>query len=126
MSDAVYTLAEEIAIGGAISLEPDFLPCDLVGCSAMASLLIPGASVCASCWKEHLDENGRYFFHHEQLVGGQEWRDARCREYAERVALTSPRRRNPEWDAILDEQIRHRVELLLEVERLAQEFDFDP
>jgi hypothetical protein len=114
MSDGVYTVAEEVLIGAPIPLEPDAFGCDVVGCDQMASLLIPGASVCSECWTEHLDENDRYWFPAEDLVGDERWREARCTEYAARLALMSPRRRDPERDALLDERVKRRVELLLE------------
>lgn len=112
----VYTLSEELAIGAAIPLPLDFLPCDIVGCDRMATLLIPGAAVCRECWEEHLDDDDRYWFGAEDLVGDERWRDARRAEYAERVALMGPRRRDSERDAILDERVKRRIDLLLEVE----------
>jgi hypothetical protein len=115
MSD-LYTLAEEVAIGSPIPLEPDALPCDLVGCSAMAALLIPGAAICRECWEEHLDDDDRYYFPAEDLVGDERWRDARRNEYRERVALMSPRRRDAQRDSILAEQVAERVEHLLRFE----------
>ena len=117
MSDGIYTVAEEVAIGSPIPLEPDALPCDLVGCSAMAVLLVPGAAICRECWERCLDGDGRYDVRAEDLVGDERWREARRNEYAERVALMSPRRRDPDRDAILDEQVTRRVEDLLRFER---------
>lgn len=114
VSEGIYSTAEEVVIGSPIPLEPDALPCDVLGCDRMGSLLIPGASVCDSCWAEHLDGDGRYYFPPQDLVGDERWREARRNEYALRVALMSPRRRDPERDAILEQQVRRRVELLLE------------
>lgn len=116
----VYTLQEELAIAAPITLEPDALPCDVVGCDRMGAILIPGASICFSCWREHLDENDRYYFPREDLVGDERWREARRNEYAQRIALMSPRRRDPERDAILDEVVSRRVEVLLEVAHLPE------
>ena len=113
MSDGVYTLGEELLIAAPIPLALDALPCDICGCGRMASLLIPGASICGQCWTEHLDENERYYFPAEDLVGDERWRTARRDEYAERISLMSPRRRDPRRDEILDEQVQARVELLL-------------
>src|SRR5262249_36703026 len=76
VNDRVYTLGEELVIAAPIPVEPDALPCDVVGCASGAAILIPGASLCRSCWGEHLDSGGRYFIPEEHLVGDERWRVA--------------------------------------------------
>ena len=112
MNDS-YTLSEEIAIGSPITLEPDALPCDILGCASGATVLIPGAALCRTCWQQHLDDDDRYYIPPGDLVGDERWREARRNEYATRIALMSPRRRDPERDAILAEQISGHVDDLL-------------
>jgi hypothetical protein len=113
MSDGVYSLAELVVLGSPIPLEPDALPCDVLRCDGPARILLPGCALCAPCWEERLDGDGRYHLSFDDMVGDERWREARSNEYRDRLALMSPRRRDAEQDALLDDLVARRVELLL-------------
>lgn len=114
----IYTAGELMALGSPLPLEPDFAVCDVHGCDGAAAFLIPGAAFCRPCWDERLDNEGRYHIDFHDMVSpdpDSAWRRARVDEYAARIALMGPLRRDPVRDKILDELVARHVEVELEV-----------
>lgn len=111
---SVYGHADEMLLASPIRLEPDLLPCDRAGCSAMAAWLIPGASLCFGCAEEFgIGVRDEYDVPLDELVGDERWRRARRDEYIERVRDLSPLVRDDRRDRLLERIAEGRVEELL-------------
>lgn len=101
-------------LGPPIELQPDEAICDVYACSRSAVALVPGCAVC----HEHAETYGvgvsdEYEIPYGDLVGGDDWREARYRQYEERARDFPPMRRDPRRDDLLGRIIARNVERLL-------------
>ena len=105
MSADVLTEAEEMFIAAPLPLSVDETPCDVYGCDAMAHWLIPGAALCFACAAEYGIGRTGYLIPCNELVGGEQWREAREADYLERLRalrLIAPRVRDERAEAALE------------------------
>jgi hypothetical protein len=119
--NAAYSIVELAALGVPVEVEDGSMPCDRVGCSCPADVLIPGASLCRRCFESFVwrrDDgcgSGGYEVPVEEVVGGPEWRRGRDLEYAERLRdHPGFERRFAAWDERLDQLAADAVDDLLE------------
>jgi hypothetical protein len=110
---SVYTREEELLLGHWLLLQPDEAACDRYGCDRSAFVLTPHAALCLGCAVEFGIGGDVYAIPPDQLVGGDEWREARRADYLERINRLPPIDRDERRDALLDRLAAAEVDRLL-------------